>query len=162
MKAKLLTIAFVASLLCTTTQMFAQQYNEEYLDSLVQSKAQAQVARNSKFLISGYTNMTAQFSKEQSSFSNVGLFPILLWQPQKNILVEAELEIAIEGKETMLELGYADASFFVNKYLTVRAGKFTSPFGIFQDRLHPGWINKLPTVPVGSGEDELAVGKVLL
>ena len=121
----------LCSFLLLSTAAFSQQYNQELIDSLMQSKAQAAVARESKFLISGYAGTTARFSKDQSSFSNVGLFPILLWQPQKNILVEAELEIAIEGKETMLELGYADASFFVNKYLTVRAGKFTSPFGIF-------------------------------
>ena len=73
-------------------------------------------------------------------------------------MIEAELEMGLAGRETTLELGYADASFFVSKYLTIRTGKFTSPFGIFQDRLHPLWINKLPTVPVGSGEDELGVG----
>jgi hypothetical protein len=66
--------------------------------------------------------------------------------------------MGIDGSETGIELSYADASFFVNKYLTVRTGKFLSPFGIFQDRLHPGWINKLPTVPIGTGEDDLGVG----
>jgi hypothetical protein len=72
--------------------------------------------------------------------------------------VEAEMETEIEGRETKIDLGYADASFFINKYLTVRTGKFLSPYGIFQDRLHPSWINKLPTVPVGTGEDEFAIG----
>lgn len=148
----------IISLLCIASVSVAQQYNEEYIDSLIQSKTQAQVARNSKFLISGYTNITAQFSKEQSSFSNISLVPILLWKPHKNILVEAELETALEGSETSIELGYADASFFLNKYLTIRTGKFISPFGIFQDRLHPSWINKLPTFPVGTGEDKLGVG----
>lgn len=148
----------MVSLLFITSVSFAQQYNEEYIDSLIKSKAQEQVARNSKFLISGYTNITAQFSKDQSSFSNISLVPILLWKPHKNILVEAELETELEGTETNIELGYADASFFVNKYLTIRTGKFISPFGIFQDRLHPSWINKLPTFPVGIGEDELGVG----
>lgn len=156
MKKKILIS--LAGLLCITSASLAQQYNEEYLDSLIQSKAQAQVARSSKFLISGYTNITAQFSKEQSSFSNISLVPILLWKPHQNISVEAELEIGLEGSETNIELGYADASFFLNKYLTVRTGKFISPFGIFQDRLHPSWINKLPTFPVGTGEDELGVG----
>lgn len=156
MKKKIL-IQFVGLLLFSTIA-FGQQYNQENIDSLIQSKVQTQVARNSKFLISGYANVTAQFSKEQSSFSNIGLVPILLWKPHKNILVEAELEMGIVGNETNIELGYADLSFFVNKYLTVRAGKFISPFGIFQDRLHPSWINKLPTVPVGTGEDELGVG----
>jgi hypothetical protein len=88
----------------------------------------------------------------------VGLTPILLWLPSKDILVESELEIGFNGRETMVELGYADAAFMLNKYLTIRAGKFISPFGIFQDRLHPKWINKLPTVPVGVGEDNLGVG----
>ncbi|MEO6675318.1 MAG: hypothetical protein ABIN93_17970 [Ginsengibacter sp.] len=136
----------------------AQEVNAEYVDSVVNSKIQSQGENNSKFLLSGYTFITAQFSKEQSSFSGVGISPILLWKPTKNILVETELEIGIDGAETGVELGYADAAFFLNKYLTIRTGKFTSPFGIFQDRLHPGWINKLPTVPVGTGEDELGVG----
>lgn len=147
-----------AGLLLFSATAFSQQYNQENIDSLIQSKVQTQVARNSKFLISGYTNMTARFSKEQSSFSNIGFVPILLWKPHQNILVEAELETGLEGSETSIELGYADVSFFLNKYLTVRTGKFISPFGIFQDRLHPSWINKLPTFPVGIGEDELGVG----
>jgi len=148
----------IVGLLLFSIIAYSQQYNQESIDSLIQSKVQSQVARNSKFLISGYTNMTAQFSKDQSSFSNVSLVPVLLWKPHKNILVEAELETALEGSETSVELGYADVSFFVNKYLTIRTGKFISPFGIFQDRLHPSWINKLPTFPVGTGEDELGVG----
>ncbi|MBI3718579.1 MAG: hypothetical protein HY252_08290 [Sphingobacteriales bacterium] len=156
MKKKFL-IQFAGLLLFSATA-FSQQYNQENIDSLIQSKVQTQVARNSKFLISGYTNMTARFSKEQSSFSNIGFVPILLWKPHQNILVEAEVETGLKGSETSIELGYADVSFFLNKYLTVRTGKFISPFGIFQDRLHPSWINKLPTFPVGTGEDELGVG----
>ena len=148
----------LSGFLLLLTVVFSQEYNQESIDSLIQSKVQAAVARDSKFLLSGYTSITAKFSKEESSFSNIGLVPILLWKPHKNILVEAELEIGLEGAETMVELGYADVSFFLNKYLTVRAGKFISPFGIFQDRLHPSWINKLPTFPVGTGEDELGIG----
>ena len=148
----------LCSFLLLSTAVFSQQYNQELIDSLIQNKIKSAVASDSKFLLSGYTSVTARFSKEQSSFSNIGLVPILLWKPHKDILVEAELEIGIEGAETMVELGYADVSFFLNKYLTVRAGKFISPFGIFQDRLHPSWINKLPTFPVGTGEDELGVG----
>lgn len=156
MKKKII-MPLVCSLLFSTA-ILSQDYNKDLIDSLVQSKVQAAVARDSKFLISGYTSVTARFSKVQSSFSNIGLVPILLWKPNKNILVESELEISLAGRETNLELGYADVSFFLNKYLTVRAGKFISPFGIFQDRLHPSWINKLPTFPVGTGEDKLGVG----
>ena len=136
----------------------AQEFNKEYVDSLIKASVQQQVSRTSKFVLTGSTFITAKFGKNDASFSNIGLTPILLWQPHKDIVVEAELEIAIEGGETAVELGYADASFNVNKYLTIRTGKFISPFGIFQDRLHPTWINKLPTVPVGTGEDDLGVG----
>ena len=148
----------ITCLLFISSISVAQQFSEEYIDSLVKSSARVQVARKSKFLISGYSNITTQFSKDESSFSNVSLVPILLWQPHEKILVEAELETGLEGSETSIELGYADVAFILNKYLTIRTGKFLSPFGIFQDRLHPSWINKLPTFPVGTGEDELGVG----
>jgi hypothetical protein len=153
------TIICLFSFVLFAASTNAQQYNKEYIDSLIKVSAKEQVAKTSKFLLSGSAFTTAQFIKGGgSSINDVGLTPILLWQPHKDILVESELEIGFNGSETMVELGYADASFMLNKYLTIRAGKFISPFGIFQDRLHPKWINKLPTVPVGSGEDALGVG----
>lgn len=157
MKKKIL-IQFTGLLLFSATA-FSQQFNQEYIDSLIKSSAQAQVARTSKFTLVGYTSVSAKFNKaDGAAFNNLVFNPILLWQPHKNILIEAEMETEIEGSETKIDMGYANASFFLNKYLTVRTGKFISPFGIFQDRLHPSWINKLPTVPVGTGEDELGVG----
>ncbi|OJW55539.1 MAG: hypothetical protein BGO55_03070 [Sphingobacteriales bacterium 50-39] len=140
---------------CTTR---AQQFTQEYIDSLVKSSVRSQVGGGSKFALVGYTGLAAKFSKNETSFTNLIFDPILLWQPHQRILVEAELEMELEGGETHIELGYADASFIVNKYLTVRAGKFLAPWGIFQDRLHAGWINKLPTTPVGTGEDDWGIG----
>ena len=149
----------ISAMLLFSLAGFSQEFNKEYIDSLIKSSAQAQVARTSKFAVVGYTSVSAKFSKEEgAAFNNLVFNPILLWQPHKNIVIEAEMETEIEGSETKIDMGYADASFFVNKYLTVRTGKFISPFGIFQDRLHPSWIKKLPTVPVGTGEDELGVG----
>lgn len=148
-----------AGLLLFSTLAFSQQFNQDYIDSLIKSSSQAQVARASKFAIVGYTSVSAKFSKaDGAAFNNLVFNPIFLWQPHKNIVIEAEMETEIEGTETKIDMGYANASFFLNKYITLRAGKFISPFGIFQDRLHPTWINKLPTVPVGTGEDELGIG----
>lgn len=146
----------VAGMLFFATNTKAQQYNQEAIDSLIKATAQSQVARASKFLITGYTQLTGEFNKKEASFTNIGLTPIFLWQPHKNILIEAELELEQEGSETALELGYIDAAFFLNKYVTARVGKFISPFGIFQDRLHPWWINKLPTYPIANGEADFA------
>ena len=160
MKPKLIIILFAIGGLIISPQIYAQQYNQELIDSLIKNSTQVQVAGDSKFLITGYTTFTGKFSKNQSTFSDVGFTPILLWKPNERILVEVEMETAIMGNTTSIELGYADASFFVNKYLTIRAGKFLAPFGIYQDRLHPSWINKLPTVPLANGEDELAFAPI--
>lgn len=149
----------LAGFLIYSATAFGQLFNQEAIDSLIKSSVQAQVARTSKFALVGYTSVSAKFNKEEgASFNNLVFNPIFLWQPHKNIVIEAEMETEIEGTETSIDMGYANASFFLNRYITVRAGKFISPFGIFQDRLHPSWINKLPTVPVGTGEDELGVG----
>ena len=46
--------------------------------------------------------------------------------------------------------------YVLNKNMTVRAGKFLLPFGTFMERLHPSWINRLPTKPLGFGHDGIA------
>lgn len=151
MKKKIL-IQF-AGLLFFSTAVFSQQYNQEYLDSLIQSKVQPLISRNSKFVITGYTTAGAKFAKDDTKFNGFSLNPILLWKPSEKIFVEAELETELEGNKTVINLEYANVSYFLNKYITFRAGKFLSPFGIYQDRLHPAWINKLPTAPLGYGHD---------
>lgn len=151
MKKKIL-IQF-AGLLFFSTAVFSQQYNQEYLDSLIQNKVQPLISRSSKFVITGYTTAGAKFAKDDTKFNGFSLNPILLWKPSEKIFVEAELETELEGNETVINLEYANVSYFLNKYITFRAGKFLSPFGIYQDRLHPAWINKLPTAPLGYGHD---------
>ncbi len=149
-KKKLIPLAV---LLFFSVTAFGQQYNQEYLDSLVQNKVQPLISRGTKFVLTGYTTAGIQFSKEETSFRDISFNPIFLWKPAEKILIEAELETELEGDETVINLEYANASFILNKYITIRAGKFLTPYGIFQDRLHPGWINKLPTAPLGYGHD---------
>ena len=148
-------------LICFLTMLFvnvrAQEYNQAYIDSLIDAKIQPQIAKDSKFLLTGYMSAGIKFTKEASSFG-ANFSPILLWKPDQRFFVEAELETELEGSETKINLEYIDASYFVNKYLTIRAGKFLSPFGIYQDRLHPQWINKLPSTPLGFNHDDAPVG----
>lgn len=147
----LLTSAFIIG----AVALFAQTYNQAYLDSLaVQNSAKPQSEQPAqKFLLTGYMSAGVMFSKEETSFNNTSFNPIFLWKPSDRILIEGELELELEGNETNLNLEYIDVSYFLNKYITLRAGKFLSPFGIFQERLHPAWINKLPTAPLGIGHD---------
>ncbi|WP_394772581.1 hypothetical protein [Mucilaginibacter sp.] len=156
MKNKLILSLAVFLMACFSIQ--AQQITPEYVDSVVKKSIEPLISSNSKFALVGYTGISFAISKNQSSFTNLVFDPILLWQPHPSILVETELETELDGSNTNIGLGYADVSYIVNKYLSVRAGKFLAPWGIFQDRLHPGWINKLPTLPVGTGEDPYGIG----
>ena len=47
-------------------------------------------------------------------------------------------------------------TYIVNDYFTVGAGKFLLPLGIFNERLHPAWINKLPDRPLPY-DDEVGI-----
>jgi hypothetical protein len=45
-------------------------------------------------------------------------------------------------------LDYAQLDYIVNPYLTVTAGRFLTPFGIFNERLYPVWIRFLQPDPL--------------
>lgn len=149
MLISLLTIMFLNT--------YGQEYNQANIDSLIDAKIQPQIAKSSKFVLTGYMSTGIQFTKGASSFG-ANVSPILLWKPHERLLVEAELETELEGTETKINLEYIDAAYFLNKYVTIRAGKFLSPFGIYQDRLHPQWINKLPSTPLGFNHDASPIG----
>ena len=155
MKKKYMVLIGLLTILFFNTQ--AQEYNQEYIDSLIDAKIQPQIAKSSKFVLTGYMSSGIKFTKKASSFG-ANFSPILLWKPHERLIVEAELETELEGTETKINLEYIDASYFLNKYVTIRAGKFLSPFGIYQDRLHPQWINKLPSTPLGFNHDASPIG----
>jgi hypothetical protein len=73
-----------------------------------------------------------------------GLEPIILLQLNSYILLESELEFHLDG----VEVGYAQADFIINDWLTFVAGRYLAPIGWFNERMHPAWINKLPDFPL--------------
>ena len=46
------------------------------------------------------------------------------------------------------ELEYLQLDCIVNRYVTVTAGRFLNPFGIYNERLYPVWIRNLQTDPL--------------
>ena len=60
------------------------------------------------------------------------------------------------------EADYAQLDFIANQYLTVTAGRFLTPFGIFNERLYPVWIRNLQTdpliLPIGIGPSNASTG----
>ena len=106
----------------------------------------------------GHTGLNTLSNDEETESSYVGsaFAPIFLFKHSDKLLFEAELEFVLEGNELEVGLEYANVMYVLNKNMTVRAGKFLLPFGTFMERLHPAWINRLPTAPLGYGHDGIA------
>lgn len=101
-----------------------------------------------EFIVAGYGTAGWRIVGDpgvNSFFSSVS--PLLLFQFGERLLFETELEFEIEDGATRTGLEYAQIDFFVNDNLTVVAGKFLVPFGVFGERLHPTWINRFATNP---------------
>jgi hypothetical protein len=45
------------------------------------------------------------------------------------------------------QVDYLELDYVANKYLTVTAGRFITPFGIYSERLYPVWVRNLQTEP---------------
>jgi hypothetical protein len=93
-------------------------------------------------LVAGYELFPHQRGEGKPFFD--ALAPIFLLQLNDHILLESELEFHLDG----VEVGYAQADFIINDWLTVVAGRYLAPIGWFNERAHAAWINKLPDFPL--------------
>lgn len=113
-----------------------------------------------QFMIRGYghtgLNYQSTGDEKESSYVGSAFAPIFLFKHSDRLMFEAELEFGLENNELEIGLEYADVMYVLNKYMTVRAGKFLLPFGTFMERLHPSWINRFSTRPLGFGHDGIA------
>lgn len=58
------SVLLMGPLLLAFCTIQAQQYNQEYIDSLIKSSVAPLISRNTKFTVAGFTGITAQFSKD--------------------------------------------------------------------------------------------------
>lgn len=125
-----------------------------------QSTRAAQEWRNATSTkhFAGYADVGYTDAKGRTGLFNVLSFnPAFHYQYQDLVLLDAELEIAAaENGTTETGLEFATINLLVHDYAAVYAGKFNSGIGQFRQNLHPGWINRLPSVPVGFGHDQAA------
>jgi hypothetical protein len=89
----------------------------------------------------------------------VGFSPVLLYSLGQDFLFESELEFEAEGDETSTSLEYAQVDYLGLDNLVITAGKFLVPFGLFSERYHPTWINKLPSKPALYGDSHGGVSE---
>lgn len=107
----------------------------------------------SNFLLRGYAHSGLQIADDEFSFVGGSFNPIFIYKQSDRLLFESELEVELIGGEIELGVEFANMSYLLSKNLTLRAGRFLVPFGIFVPNLHPAWINKFPTIPLGAGHD---------
>ena len=124
------------------------------------NQIQSELEGNAKsgFQLAGYAAFDwADIQKDDNEFSGAKFAPIFHAQYGKLFQFEGELEFTTKSDgETNTELEYAAGTLFINDYMGLQIGKFMSPVGQFVQNLHPSWINKLPTTPVGFGHDGAA------
>jgi len=138
-------------------QIQAQTYNFE-TDST--SISDPYKPSKSQFMIRGYghlgLNSINKDGDKESSYQGSVFAPIFLFKHSDRLMFEAELEFVLDGNELETGLEYANVMYVLHKNITIRAGKFLLPFGTFGERLHPSWINRLPTGPLGFGHDGIS------
>lgn len=113
--------------------------------------ASTSFAGDGKFVLGGYLDANYTYYQETdkpAAFDMYHFNPIFLYQIEDNILASAELEFEHGGDEIAVE--YAQIDYLWNDYVTITAGKFLVPFGVFNRRLHPGWISKVPGRPLSN------------
>ena len=81
--------------------------------------------------------------------------PMFLWQLNERLFFEGGLEVEIEGpdengEDSQSDVGLDSAylAYLINDYVSIGAGKFTTPFTVYHRHLDPSWINKLPLDPL--------------
>ncbi len=138
---------------------------QKQADSAAQKAAQvSQVSPieklpDTQWHLAGYmaTGLVVSNSPDQEDTFVSGQFnPMFHFQYKDLVLFESEAEIAVEESgETEFELEYSQANIFLNDNATFVVGKFLSPVGEFQERVHPAWIKRLADKPAGFGHDGL-------
>jgi hypothetical protein len=113
-----------------------------------------------QFMVRGYGHAGLDYltTPNGSEFSYVGaaFSPIFIFKQGDRFMFETELEFELDKNQLNIGFEYADLMYVINKYVMIRGGKFLLPFGTFMERLHPAWINRLSSKPLGFGHDGIA------
>jgi len=100
--------------------------------------------------LAGYGSAGFSSRKSDSTFQVFSFSPIFHYQYKDLMLMQAEIEMGYnDDGSTEAVLEYASLNLIMNDHAVLVAGQFLSPIGQFRQNLHPAWINKLPSKPLG-------------
>lgn len=110
--------------------------------------------RANSWHMAGYADVGIEFSDGENSdtFTSGKFNPAFHFLYKDLVLFESEFQVTTSNTgETDLDLEYSQLDFLLHDNAVLVAGKFLSPVGQFQERLHPSWINRLTNAPAGFG-----------
>ena len=167
MKSTIPILAFAATSVLVSINIQANDITVESLQQQIDvisqksNSMQAQLESNEKsgFQLAGYASFGwSDIQNGSNNFDVVQFSPIFHYQYSNIFQFEGELEFTVDelGK-TKIELEYAAGNLFLNNYMVFVAGRFMSPVGQFVQNIHPAWINKMPSAPLGFGHDGASI-----
>lgn len=133
----------------------------ETMQSLHKALSVREASPDSKWAVTGYASASFQaVSGDTTDSFGVGSYsPIFHYRFKDWIMFEAELETVTEDDgSTGVDLEYSQINLMLSDNVTFVVGKFLSPIGAFQERLHPAWINKSVDRPAGLSHHGVAPG----
>ena len=158
-------IIFVLLLFFSVGNVMAQdEESDKRTDSIAKQAVDKYGFKPSRtqFMIRGYAHTGFEYAdtngETRSSFDGGTFAPIFLFKLNDRFMLESELEFSLSEGELEIGFEYVNMMYIVNDYLVVRAGKFLLPFGTFMERLHPSWINRFSSKPLGFGHGGIAPG----
>jgi len=120
----------------------------------IKAEASSDIVRPNSWHLAGYADVGIEFSDGENSdtFTSGKFNPAFHFQYKDLVLFEAEFQVQTSTLgETEVDLEYSQLDFLLHDNAVLVAGKFLSPVGQFQERLHPSWINRATNAPAGFG-----------
>ena len=118
------------------------------------------------FLLVGDAHVDWASTHGNTSSFGATASPLILFKPYDYFLFEAGFDLTLTTNSDTtsssgINLSIADAAFFVNDWLTVGAGEFATPFGVYHNHFDPPWIYKFADDPLPWGDNPIAPGSSL-
>jgi len=139
----------------TKTQADQSKKIAERADNRAQkAEKAADPVRPNAWHLAGYADVGIEFTdgEESDTFTSGKFNPAFHFQYKDLVLFESEFEVSTSNTgETDIEVEYSQLDFLLHDNAVLVAGKFLSPVGQFQERLHPSWINRSVNAPAGFG-----------